>query len=96
MLVALTVRKLKPGTLDQFKEAWGIDSAPPGWKSAYTVRNVNDETEVISFGFFEGTLEELRRSQVEFDYAGQRAKIDELVESTGTDGIFEVAIEQHA
>lgn len=94
MLCALTVRRLKPGALDDFREAWEMDSAPPGWTHSYTVRNLEDADEVVSFGFFDGSLDDLRRSQQEFDYAQQRARIDELVESTGTDGIFEVVIEQ--
>jgi hypothetical protein len=58
------------------------------------VRNVEDENEIVSFGFFEGTLDDLRRSQKEFDYASMRANVDEHVESTGTDGIYEVVVEQ--
>ena len=93
MLCALTVRRLKPGAFDDFRRAWEMDSMPPGWSRAYTVRNVQDENEIVSFGFFDGTLEDLRRSQQEFDYSSQRAQTDELVESTGTDGIFEVVVE---
>jgi heme-degrading monooxygenase HmoA len=98
MLCALTVRRLKPGAFEDFRRAWEMDSDefPPGWTRAYTVRNVEDENEVISFGFFEGSLEDLRRSQEEFDYASQRAAVDEHVESAGTDGIFEVVIEEGA
>ena len=50
MLVALTVRRLKPGKLEDFRQAWKMESMPPGWKGAYTARNVNDENEVASFG----------------------------------------------
>jgi hypothetical protein len=92
MLCALTVRRLKPGAFDDFKSAWETD-LPPGWKGSYTARNVEDENEVVSFGLFDGTLEDLRRSQEEFDYSSLRAQVDEYVESTGTDGIFEVVIE---
>ena len=90
MLCALTVRRLKPGAFEDFRRAWEMDSMPPGWSRAYTVRNLDDENEIVSFGFFDGTLEDLRKSQQEQDYAGQRAKIDQYVESTGADGIYEV------
>ena len=93
MLCALTVRRLKPGAFEDFRRAWEMDSMPPGWSRAYTVRNLDDENEIVSFGFFDGTLEDLRRSQQDFDYAGQRAGVDACVESTGTDGIFEVVME---
>jgi hypothetical protein len=71
-----------------------MDSQPAGWVSLYTVRNLEDENELVSFGFFDGSLEDLRRSQQEFAYARQRANIDEFVEATDTDGIYEVVIEQ--
>jgi hypothetical protein len=94
MLCALTVRTLKPGSFEAFRDAWTEAEAPEGWTEAYTVRSLSDENEIISFGFFDGTLEELRQSQVDHDYAGSRAKIDELVEETGTDGLYEVVVTQ--
>jgi hypothetical protein len=63
MIVALTARRLKPGTFDDFRDAWSSEEPPEGWTEAYTVRNLQDENEVISFGFFDGTLDELRKSQ---------------------------------
>ena len=54
------------------------------------VRNMNDENEVISFGF-NGTLEELRRLRDESGREDERQRtMAELVESTGADGIYEV------
>lgn len=98
MLCALTVRKLKPGTMEEFKQAFIPDDdtqAPAGWKRFYAIRNVADENEVITFGFFEGTLEELRAGQQSGgDYERRRAAADELVESVGADGIFEVVEER--
>jgi hypothetical protein len=91
MLCALTVRRLKPGTFEDYRKAWDVEVS--GWRS-YTVRNLEDENEIVSFGFFDGSLEDLRSSQQDFDYEGFRRRVDEFVESTGTDGIFEVVIEQ--
>jgi hypothetical protein len=48
MLCALTVRKLKPGAMEGFKQAFIPDEnmeAPPGWKRFYAIRNVADESE---------------------------------------------------
>ena len=95
MLCALTVRNLKPGTMEQFKQAFIPDDTtdvPAGWKHFYALQNVGDENQVITFGFFDGTLEELRASQQEgsSEYEARRAAADELVESVGADGIFEV------
>jgi heme-degrading monooxygenase HmoA len=94
MLCALTVRSLKPGTMEQFREAFIPDDdveVPAGWKQFYALRNVNDENQVITFGFFDGTLEELRAGQRDStEYDRRRAAVDELVESVGADGVFEV------
>ena len=93
MLCALTVRKLKPGTMEQFREAFVPDDdmeAPSGWKRFYAIRNVADENEIVTFGFFDGTLDELRAGQDSGEYDARRAVADEFVESVGADGIFEV------
>lgn len=98
MYCALTVRKLKPGTMEQFKEAFIPDDTtdvPAGWKRFYAVRNVADENEVITFGFFDGTLDELRASQQDNgEYDKRRAAADEFVEAVGADGVFEVVEER--
>jgi hypothetical protein len=99
MYCALTVRKLKPGTMEQFKQAFIPDDdmeAPAGWKRFYAIRNVADENEIVTFGFFDGTLEELRASQQDgnTEYERRRAEADEFVESVGADGVFEVVEER--
>jgi hypothetical protein len=96
MLCALTVRKLKLGALDDFKKAFVPADAPPGWRRFYALRNVDDQDEVITFGFFDGTPEELRAShQVEAgDYEERRRAADELVESVGANGVYEVLEER--
>lgn len=96
MLCALTVRKLKPGSFEDFRQSFTptADDIPPGWKRFYAIRNVEDENEVITFGFFDGPLDELRSSQSAGDYDERRAKADELVESVGAEGIYEVLEER--
>jgi heme-degrading monooxygenase HmoA len=98
MLCALTVRKLKPGAMEDFKAAFmppGDMEAPPGWKRFYALRNAADENEIITFGFFDGSLEELRASQQDSaEYDERREASDEFVESVGADGVFEVVEER--
>ncbi|HEX7059315.1 MAG TPA: hypothetical protein VF176_05630 [Solirubrobacterales bacterium] len=99
MLCALTVRKLKPGTMEDFKAAFmppGDVEAPPGWKRFYALQNTADENEIITFGFFDGTIEELRAGQQENagEYETRRAASDQFVESVGADGIFEIVDER--
>ncbi len=97
MLCALTVRKLKPGMYEQFRDAWdpGPDLWVEGWTRAYHVRNLRDENEIVSFGFFEGTLEDLEQRQNEADPDGRKReerqrRLAESVEAVGADSIFEV------
>ncbi|MGH2961897.1 MAG: hypothetical protein ACRDVF_17730 [Microbacterium sp.] len=97
MLCALTVRKLKPGTAEDFMRTFVPDDdadVPAGWKRFYAIRSVGDENEVITFGFFDGTLEELRAGQESGEYDERRAAADEFVESLGADGIYEVVEER--
>jgi hypothetical protein len=91
MLCALTVRSLRPGTFEQFREAFlPSHEAPPGWVRFNMVRNLADPNEVICFGFFDGTVDELRSSAESMGYDEQQARIAPFVESVGTDGLFEV------
>jgi hypothetical protein len=91
MIVALTVRRLKPGTYNAFRKAWEPEDWPPQWEKAYHVRNVNDENEVISFGFFNGTLEALQATRLGGGGEEERqSRMAEFVDSTGADGLYEV------
>jgi hypothetical protein len=98
MFCAMTARKLRPGTMEDFKRAFIPDdttNVPAGWKRFYAIRNVNDENEIVTFGFFDGTLEDLRAGQEEDgEYERRRAEADEFVESVGVDGVFEVVEER--
>ncbi len=86
MLCALTVRTLKPGTFEEFKEAFvptDLVQTSTGWVRFNMIRNVENPDEVISFGFFDGTVDELRRSSQEQGYADQLARIAPYVQSVG-------------
>lgn len=97
MLCALTVRKLKPGTFEQFREAFmageNPESPPEGWVRFNMVRSTEDENEVVCFGFFDGTVEELRRGAQESGYQEQLDRIAPFVESVGADAIYEIVEE---
>ena len=92
MICALTVRKLKPGAFEDFREKFMVmeEDIPEGWVRFNMIRNTDDPDEVICFGFFEGTVEQLRQSAAEGGYAEQMEGIAPYVESVGTDGLFEV------
>jgi hypothetical protein len=95
MLCAHTVRKLKPGTFDQFAEAFlpDEDEVPRGWVRFNMLRGIADENEVVTFGFFDGTLDELQHSQDDSDFDERRAAIEPYVESVIVNGVYDVAVE---
>jgi hypothetical protein len=66
---------------------------PPGFTRFNMLRNASDPDEVVCFGFYEGTPDELRSKAYEFGYAEQREKIAPFVESVGTDAFFEIAVD---
>jgi len=90
----LTVRKLKPGSYDDWRKAWEPDEWPEGSKKAYILRNVEDPDEVIAFGFYDLDLEQARQDPRLREQ--QRARFERMapyVESTGADGVYEVVEE---
>ena len=88
---ALTVRKLKQGSYDEWRNAWwpeeGTEELPEGGQ-IFIVRNTKDPDEVIAFGIFEGNLEEMKMDP-EADKKRQEA-MEPYVESVGADGVYEV------
>ena len=93
MLCAHTVRRLKPGKFDEFKEAFAPSGQDPpaGWVRFHMLRSLADENEVVTFGFFDGTLEELEQSQSDEGYEERRASADPLVDEVVVNGVYEIA-----
>ncbi len=94
MLCFLTARRLKPESYDRFRQAWEPDEWPAGLLRAYHLRNPDDEDQVISFGLFEGTMEDyraLRGDQAASQVEDKRQReMAEVVDSVLLDGVFEV------
>lgn len=91
MHAALTVRKLKPGTYEDWRKAWEPDEWPEGVQKAYILRNVNDPDEIIAFGFYDVDLAR-QRSEPEMQ-ASERKRVERMaqyVDSTGADRLYEV------
>jgi hypothetical protein len=91
MHALLTVRKLKPGTYDDWREAWEPEEWPAGAQRAYILRNLDDPDEIIAFGFYEGDVKEMRNEPRMQEM--QRSRFERMapyVESTGADGVYEV------
>jgi hypothetical protein len=92
MLCAHTVRRLKPGTFEQFRETFRPpeEAGPSGWVRFHMLRNPRDENEVITFGFFDGTPEEMQQSQDRHGYEERRRAIEPFVEEVVLNGVYEV------
>ena len=96
MLCALTVRQLKPGSFEQFMDAFrpsDTSSPPEGWKSFTALR---DGDCVVTFGFYDGTREEMDASQDDHGYAERRAAADEYVDEVLVNGVFDVVHQMDA
>lgn len=97
MLVALTVRKLKSGAAEDFLGRFVPqegDEPPPGWKRFYGIRNTSDPDEVVTFGFFDGTLDELNASQSESNYDERKEGVADLVEEVKVNGVYELVAQR--
>ena len=93
MLCAHTVRRLKPDTFEQFMEEFMPGADPPaGWLRFHALRNLADPNEVVTFGFFDGTLEELEASQGDHDFAERRDAIAPFVEEVLVNGVYDIAV----
>ena len=90
MLILLTARRLKPGTFEQWRRAWEPDEWPQQFSRAYILRNRDDPDEVISFGIWEGSVEDLRG----LDSRARIERMADFVESETIDGIYDVEVVQ--
>ena len=57
------------------------------------LRNAENPDEVICFGFFDGTAEELRNVASERSYDEQLQAIAPFVESVGADAVYDIVEE---
>ena len=95
MICTLTARRLKADTTyEAFREAWDPGTieraAELGWKRIYHVRDIEDPHIVISFGLFDGTVEELRSAQEALRRAAQLDRVGPHVEKVLLDGSYEI------
>jgi hypothetical protein len=90
MICTLTARRLTPDSYDAFRSAWDPGEAPAGWRRIYHCRDVSDPDVVISFGLFDGTLEQLREAQQRLRRGEQVDRINPHVQEVLLDGSYEV------
>ncbi len=58
MLCVLTHRRLKPDSYDAFRAAWQPEEWWPAFTHGYHLRSLDDPDEVVSFAFYDATMEE--------------------------------------
>ena len=88
--VALTARKLKPGSYDAWREAWERGD-PPSGATAYICRSVADPDEIVAFGMIDATPEQVQAfRESDTGDEGREEAMAPHVESVGTDGFYEV------
>jgi hypothetical protein len=98
-VIPLTVRRLKPGTFEQWRRAWDDPDDPDSmWpdpeEKAYIARSITDPDVVVAFGFFHGDLEELKRMRQDPEIERRMKKrADAMAEFTTevlSDGSYEL------
>jgi hypothetical protein len=97
MICTLTARRLTPGSHDAFRDAWDpsavAEDALRGWTRIYHARDVTNPDVVISFGLFDGTLDQLRLAQERLGRAAQVNRVAPHVKELLLDGSYEVVEE---
>lgn len=96
MICALTARRIVDGRTEEFLDAFkgGADDMPPEirerFKAVYACRDVTDPDVILTFGLFNGSLDELRELQNEEVREQQLDAMSPLIEATLFDSSFEV------
>jgi len=96
MICTFTARRLKTGAYDAFRAAWDPRTSGDelrGWTHIYHARDVADPDVVISFGLFDGSLDELREAQARLGRTSQVGRVQEHVQDVLLDGSYEVVEE---
>jgi hypothetical protein len=99
MICTLTARRLKPGATGDFKAAFEQaagkmpDDMKGRWTTVYVCRDVTDDHVLLTFGLFNGTVDELREIQAQAGDEAPAAAVGDLVEGVLLDGSYEVLAE---
>ena len=97
MICTLTARKLKPGTFDAFRGQFeSLEESVPEevlrrWTNVYVTRDVTDPDVALTFGLFDGTVEELR--EIQSSDPGPPDAVGDFVDEVLLDGSYEVVKE---
>jgi heme-degrading monooxygenase HmoA len=97
MICAHTVRKVKPGQAKAFIEAFrppeDAGGPPKGWVRFFALQGQGDPDTVVTFGFFDGTRDEMQASQDDHGYAERRREAEEqYVDQVISNDVYDVVV----
>jgi heme-degrading monooxygenase HmoA len=97
MICAHTVRKVKPGQAKAFVDAFRPpedEGGPPrGWGRFFALQGQGDPDTVVTFGFFDGTREEMEASQRGQGFDEHRRQAEEgLVDHVVSNDVYDVLV----
>jgi hypothetical protein len=96
MICTLTARRLRSGAEEEFRATFegAVDTMPEDvlqrWSRVFVCRDVRDPNVLLTFGLFDGTLEELREIQGRSEREAQLDAIAPTVDEVLLDGSYEV------
>jgi hypothetical protein len=94
MICFLSARRLRPGSYNDFRRDWEPERWPREAIRAYHLRHRDDENVVVSFGLYDGTLDDLDRIRdAHGDDQRRLERVGQHVEETLVGGVFEVVEE---
>lgn len=100
MMAAVTVRKIKPGTYEDFRRAWEPDPWVPSLSRILVLRNDADPDQVLTIGFFDTDADGVDALRDDPDVLrSEEARLRRIApfeEVVLLNGIFEVADEVRA
>ncbi|MGK2877001.1 MAG: hypothetical protein ACSLFF_00250 [Solirubrobacterales bacterium] len=99
MICAMTARRIAPGRSETFIETFGRapEQIPPEirdkFKGVYACRQVDDPDVILTFGLFDGTIDEFRALQGGSERDEQLDAIDPMIDEVLFDASFDVVHE---
>jgi heme-degrading monooxygenase HmoA len=97
MICAHTVRKVKPGQAKAFVDAFtpSDEQVHPGsgWVRFFALQGQGDPDTVVTFGFFDGTRDEMEASQRGQGFDDHRRQAEEgLVDHVISNDVYDVLV----
>jgi hypothetical protein len=97
MMLAVAVRRIRPGSYEAFRKAWQHDPWLPRYERALVLRNEDSADQVLTMAFFDGTPEEYEAARDDpatmAAEAARLQRISEFEEHVLISGVYELVEE---